>query len=66
MLFPYFKQNGHIHFHLHFPRKCCRVFSLNDDPFWKAVIARDAEEPFEMKGNVSQSAGQLAGLQELC
>lgn len=66
MHFPYFKQNSHIHFHLHLPRKCCQDLSLNDDPFWKGVVARDAEEPFEMKGNVSQSAGQLAGLQELC
>lgn len=50
----------------HIPRKCCRGLSLNDDPFWKAVVAKDAKEPFEMKGNASRSAGQLAGRQELC
>lgn len=50
----------------HIPRKGCWGLSLTDDPFWKAVVAKDAEEPFELRGNVSRSAGQLAGRQELC
>lgn len=48
------------------PRGGCRGLSLNDGPFWQAVVAKDAEEPSEPGGNASPSAGRLAGRQKLC